>query len=428
MKLYFKKNSLITMTLICVTFIFFLSSCSKADHKKNIQKHTKNHSDKHSLKPSKKASKKPVHPGTRVLVKKIVQKDVPIYINSYGIFKASENVDLKAQVTGMIEKVCFKSGSLVKKGQVLFEIESGKYKATVLNDEANLAKSIAQLNMHILTLKEEKPLLIANAISTPQFEKYKTALDVAKSNVKISEAQLMIDKINLKNCTIVSPIDGIIGIDNTGAGNVIDSSNVLSNIKKIDPLNIDFTVPEKNVLRLKKAITSDNLKIITYVTEKNINGVDSIIVYKGFLRYLNNQANPESSTISLSASIPNPDMNLLPGMYAKIKLIVGIDKNAILVPKEAVRSGQNTEQVYLVTKDNKIKIINIKTGLVQDNYFVVVSGELKLGDKVIVTGFMNLNKGSKVKIISNKTNKAKKVHKSQKNIKKQKDTKVKTNK
>jgi len=339
---------------------------------------------------------KKIQQSTPVQVMDVICKDVPIYIDAFGSFAASQNVDIKSRVSGQIQKIGFKNGSFVEKGQVLFQLDSESYKAKLMNDEASLEKNLANLKLMELTLNRNTKLASSGAISLLNYETMKKEFLSAKAEVKKAEADILLDKINLKYCTIEAPISGMIGINQVDEGNIVNTDTVMVNIKTIDPLYVNFTVSEKDIPRIKKTIESGPLKLIVSVEEKTNSDSIKEIEHEGWLESLNNTANNVSGTISLQAVLPNKKKMLLPGQFGKMKLIVENKKDALLIHQSAVRLGPDGQYVFIVGKDNKAEIVTITVSHEYGNYYVLEKGKLQAGDKLIVSGLLDLSPGDPV--------------------------------
>jgi membrane fusion protein, multidrug efflux system len=332
-----------------------------------------------------------------VETKKILKKDVPIYIDTFGSFQASKDVNIESMIKGQITKVSFTDGAFVKKGQLLFQVDSSIYKAQLDNNKAVLEKDYAALNMKESIYNRAKKLIDRKIISEEEYEQTKTDLAVAKAEVKTALANIKEDLINIEYCHIHSPISGTVGIKNINEGNIVNPGDILANVKTVNPLYINFTVAENDIARIKNALLDGSLKLEALVNEKTRDGRIVINEYNGKLDFLNNTANPESGTISLKGEIANSKKTIYPGQFAKIRLIVGDLKNALLVPREAVRQGPDSRYVYVVNSKSQAEKINVVPGQVYDKYYSIVKGKIKDGDKVIVSGLLNLSSGVLVK-------------------------------
>ena len=199
----------------------------------------------------------PVH----AQVKSVIKKSVPVYINSFGILAAFENVDIKAQISGQISKIHFTEGAYIKKGELLFSIDPEIFHANLANDIATLEYDKADLELRKYLVEKKKSIVLNGIIPKQNYKRMLTDLAAAKAKIKVDEARIQRDKINLKYCAICSPVNGVIGIKKIDTGNIISTADILANVKSTNPLFVDFTLPEKNILRLKEKISSSETKV-----------------------------------------------------------------------------------------------------------------------------------------------------------------------
>lgn len=333
---------------------------------------------------------------TAVQVTDVIRKDVPIHIDAFGSFVASQEVDIKSRVSGQIQKVNFKDSSFVEKGQLLFQIDSETYKATLMNDEASLEKNLANLKLMETKLARNSKLVTTGAVSVLSYEELKKEFLSAKAEVKKTQADILLDKINLKYCSIEAPISGMIGISQVDEGNMVNTDTVMANIKTIDPLHVDFTVSEKDISRIKKALESGPLKLIVCVEERTNSDSIKKVEYEGRLESLNNTANSVSGTISLQAVLPNKEKILFPGQFGKIKLIVENRKDVLLIHQSAVRLGPDGQYVFIVGKENKAQLVPVTVSQEYGDFYILENGKLQAEDKLIVSGLLELSPGDLV--------------------------------
>jgi len=338
-----------------------------------------------------------------VQAKEVIQKTVPVYIDSFGTLTASQDVNLVFRVSGQIEKVYFKEGSLVKKGDLIISLNPEMYELALKRDKAALDKDVADLQLQQFFVNKNSPLAQTGAMASQSYETMKINLAKAIATVKENEATVLSDELNLKYCSISSPIDGVMGITKMDVGNFINPSvnlTPVANIKNINPLYIDFMVSANNIPRLRDALALKDLVIFVYVKKINNEGNLQTEKFVGALKFLNNTASITSGTVSLRAIVPNPQAKLLPGQFANVRLIVSEKQNALLVPRSGVKIGPVGHYIFVVTSDGKAEIKNIKIGQKQGKYFVVEKGNLKAGEKVITTGLLNLAPGVPVKVMN----------------------------
>jgi len=335
-------------------------------------------------------------PPRPVKVATAVAKDVPVYIDTFGTLATPNNVDIIAQVTGKIKSVHFTEGDDVKKGALLFTIDPKEYEADLEKSQAALAADQVDLKLKTETFDRNKKLISNNLISQQDYDTYETDAAAARAQVALDQANLKLARINLEYCSITSPIDGFAGKRLVDPGNIVtaNSGNPLVNIKSIDPLYLDFTIPERKLPGVKAAMASATLKV-----ELSPAG-DSDGPYSGELQMVDNMVDDTTGTISLRAIIPNPDRVLWPGQYATVKLIVSTIKDAILVPVDAVQLGQKGMYLYVITGDNKAELRDeITVGQSEGDNLVIEKG-LKVGENVVTTGQLGLSPGATVRIVT----------------------------
>ena len=341
----------------------------------------------------------------KVQVMQVITKDIPVEINSFGTLSASKNVDIKAQVSGQVKKIYFKEGSCVKKDELLISIDDESYKAKLRIDEAALSQHIEDYKYQKHVLEKDEKLFRSGSISKQTYKKMQTDLAQVEARLKSAQAQIDLDKINLKYCSITSPMDGVIGYIKVDEGSIIISSgNVLANVKEIEQVYVDFSVPGKDLFRIKNALKDKGeIKVVISVNSKNNDNSDVDLQHEGFLKFLNNEVQDTSGTIQLRGIIPNPKMDLLPGLFVNVKLIVGELKNAILIPEEGLILDNDKHYFFTVSADGRARRVSADVVGTYENYCVAVkSGEIKSGDRVIVTGLLNLIPDEKVVVDNNR--------------------------
>ncbi len=344
------------------------------------------------------STSKPVH------VAEIIQGEAPVYTDSIGILNPDLSVDIRSQATGKIDNCYFAEGQYVKKGDLLFTIDSQLYKALLDQSKATLLQDMAVRNLAKFVVDKNKTLPTSGAMAVQDYAKNIAKLEEMEAKVELGKTLIRQNEIKLEYCKIASPIDGITGYRQVDPGNIVteNSGSILVNIKKIDPLNIDFTIPEKNMELLKTSMKKGELQIVA--TIDNFNAAANTISkkYYGRLEVLDNAINTATGTISLRGIIPNKNRELWPGQFAKIKLIFFYNKNSLLIPYQSVAVGLKGEYVFCI-KNEKACLYWIKTGLRYGDYIVVDSflGNDKFSpvDKIVTIGQMGLISGDKVNIV-----------------------------
>jgi multidrug efflux system membrane fusion protein len=315
-----------------------------------------------------------------------IQKDVPIYIDSFGNLSSPNNVDIKSQVTGKILEVHFNEGDLVKKGDLLFSIDTSEFKSNLDKATAAVAQDEADLKLKKDTLERNRKLVDQNLVSKQDFEKYETDVAAAVAKLNYDQASVELQKIELGYCSISSPIDGTTGKRQVDPGNIVSANTgpVLVNIKSIDPLYVDFTIVEKDLGRARSSMAEAKLTVKIITDDNN--------EFSGELSFLDNAVDYTTGTVSLRAIIPNPDKKLWAGQFVKVRLILGTENGAILVPYQAVQLGQKGPYLFAVTSENKADLRLLTIGSRQGDDIVVKEG-IKTGEKVVTVGQMGLAPG-----------------------------------
>lgn len=339
----------------------------------------------------------------KVQTMQVITKDIPIEIDSFGTLSAYKDVDIKAQVSGQIKKIHFKEGSFIKKGELLISIDDSPYKANLTIDEAALSQDIKDYEYQKYVLEKDRKLSENGSLSRQVYLKMLTEFAQAEAKIKSDQARIDLDKINLNYCSIISPIDGVIGYIKVDEGNIItSSSDVLANVKQIDSLYVDFNVPGKNLFRIRNALTAKGeIKLVISINSQKNDNSDYYLKYNGTLNFLNNEAQEDSSTIHFRGIVPNPKIELLPGLFVNIKLIVGEFKNAILVPEEGLILDNEKHYFFVVSKDGKAekKLVDVIEDYHGGYCIAIDNGVIKPGDRVIVTGLLNLIPGDSVSVV-----------------------------
>ena len=320
-----------------------------------------------------------------------VKDDVPIYVDSFGSLSPSSDVNIKSQVTGQIEEVHFKEGQEVNKGDLLFTIDPSPFQADLEKAQAALAQDTADLNLKKDTLERNKSLFASQLISQQDFDKFQADFLSAGQKIKLDQANIDLAKISLSYCSITSPIDGMTGRRQVDPGNIVaeNTGPTLVNIKTIDPLYVDFTVPESQLGRVRTAKEAGELKVEVCLEE------DLAKRYSGTLELLSNTVDTTTGTISLRAFIDNKDKKLWPGQFVRVRLILGVDEGVVTVPYEAVQLGQNGYFLFVVGRDNKADLRLVTVGLQFDDDIVIQKG-VSSGEKVVISGQMGLYPGASV--------------------------------
>lgn len=329
-----------------------------------------------------------------VVATQVKARDVPVYLNALGSVTPTETVTVRTQINGTLQKVLFKEGQSVKKGEVLALIDDRPYVASLTQATGQLARDQALLANAKSDLLRYQKLFTEDSIA-------KQVLDTQASLVKQYEGSVISDeglvqsaRVNLAYTKLISPIDGRVGLRFVDQGNYVQTgdTNGLFVINTIHPITVVFALPEDNVPQLLKRIKS--------IKELPVDAFDrqgATLVASGKLLTLDNQIDPTTGTVKLKATFDNQDDALFPNQFVNVRLQIEELKNALVIPTGAVQLGVKGSYVYRLNNDQTVSIQPITTGVSFVDDTVVLNG-LTLKDKVIVEGTDKLTEGAKVKL------------------------------
>ena len=335
-------------------------------------------------------------PPPRVEVIEIKAQEVRHWERYSGRISALESVDVRPQVTGQIEKVLFREGELVERGQPLFIIDPRPFEAAVKIAQASLTTATAQARLTGYELKRSQDLLADKLISQSIHDEALTADDIAKAAVLRAESQLMSANINLEYAHITAPISGRLGRAELTVGNIVGAgpgAPLLTTIVSDTRVFAEFQLDEQGYLKLRAGSPEGQQMPVALSVS---NSVDS--TYSGYLHAIDNQIDSETGTIRARAIFDNTDGNLIPGMFAEVRVGTAIEKGVYFVPERAVGTNQDRKFVYLVDDQNVVQYREITLGRQLKGLRTVVSG-LSDGDKVVVNGLSRIRPQSLVEAV-----------------------------
>jgi RND family efflux transporter MFP subunit len=347
-------------------------------------------------------SNPPAAPPVTVTVSCPVEQEVTDYAEFTARTTAVDSVEIRAHVWGYLQKVHFKEGSLVKKGDLLFELDARPYEAEYARTRAALASAKAHTVRTLADLERAKRLLPQNAISQADYDLAKDDHEVAVAAVAVAEAAADAAKLNLDFTKIAAPIAGRISRYLVTVGNLIQSgdqanSTLLTTIVSTDPMYVYFDVDDRTVrplrrlLRQHAAETGGTETIPVTLTLANENGSH----HQGVIDFIDNQINPKTGTLRVRGSFPNKDESLLPGLFGRVRVPIGSPHSALLVTDRAIDTDQGQKIVYVVNDKNTVVSCPIRTGAVHDGMRVIEDG-LKPGQRVVINGLQMIRSGATV--------------------------------
>ena len=327
-------------------------------------------------------------------VAKVIQKDVPLYLDEIGTCTAFETVQVQAQVSGQITTRNFQDGTDVKKGDILFTIDAKPYQAVLEQAQGQLSQAKSQLVLDQITLKRQQDLRSKGVNSPQDYDTAQGTVNNDEAKVKSAEGAVVAAQWNVDNCDVRSPIDGRAGLRLVDVGNIVSNGNngngaVLVTIQGIDPIYTDFTIAEPDIPLVRKYLGGPNLKVMTDAED------DQFPPREGTLSFIDNAVQPGSGTIKARGVTPNPDRALWPSQFVRVRLILDVLKDAKLVPSGAVQIGQNGAYIFVVKPDSTLDLRQVKSGQRQGDLTVIAEG-VNSGETVVVSGQLQLSPGIKV--------------------------------
>jgi multidrug efflux system membrane fusion protein len=327
-----------------------------------------------------------------VLVTAAKVADVPVYLDGVGTTKALNTVTVVPQVDGKLMKILFKEGQDVPKGYVLAEIDPITYQAQYDQAVAKKAQDEAQLANAKLDLERYTRLSTTNAATKQQLDTQRALVAQLDAQVKLDQAAIDNAKAILGYTKIVAPIAGRTGIRQVDEGNIVHTTDTagIVVITQIKPISVFFTLPQQDIARVNKAFAAGPLEVESLAPN------NSAVTGHGQLQVVDNQVDPATGTVKLKAEFPNAELQLWPGQFVNVRLLIDTLKQAIVVPTASVQRGPNGTFVYVV-KDDAVTVRQVTVTQQNDVQAVIAKG-LAADERIVTTGFAQLADGSKIKI------------------------------
>ncbi len=325
--------------------------------------------------------------------------NVPVFQEWIGTMDGLVNAQIRAQVTGYLRSLDYDEGSHVKKGDLLFEIDSRPFQAAVDQFEAKLAQDQASLQKTEFDVKRYTPLAQQQAISEETLVNAVQANLAAKAQVQADMAALETARLNLSWTRITSPVDGVAGIALAQTGDLVGPSGpLLTTVSTVDPIKVFFQVNEQSYLTFWQRYVPTMDTNAEHLHLELILSNGSVYDQKGRFYSADRQINPTTGTMQIVTVFPNPEAILRPGQFGRVRVMTQMQTNIFLVPQRAVAQLQGTYQVAVVTPEdnsstNRAHLRTVKVGRQVDSSWIIEDG-LKAGDRVVVEGTQKATEGA----------------------------------
>lgn len=333
-----------------------------------------------------------------VVIATAQKETVPVTIRAVGNAQALATVAIKSRVDGQIMKVHFKDGAAVKKGDLLYTIDPRPFQTQLRQSEAILARDRAQLENARVTLKRTQELNSKGYATQQQLDVNRTTVAAMQETIKVDEAAIAGVRLQLGFTEIRSPIDGRAADTQVDAGNLVKANDVqLVVINEIKPIQVAFFVPEQYAFEIRRRMATEELKVMVSVPK--VQGPPLV----GAATFITNSVDSSTGTVLLKATLPNRDGALLPGQFVNVDLQMATIPDALVVPSQAVQTGQKGDYVFVVKADDLVDIRPVTVGEQVGSRTVITSG-IAAGEKIVIDGQLRLYPGAQATELKSQTN------------------------
>ena len=326
-------------------------------------------------------------------------QEVPLIMEFVGQVYGFKDIAIRARVEGFLEGIHFEEGSRIKKGTLLYTLESQPFEAAVAEKMSMVAEAKTALAYTVSDLNRIRPLAEQNAVSQSDLDSSVALHEAAISSVEAAEANLRAANIQLSYTKIFSPINGIIGKTKAKVGDFVGRSPnpvILNTVSQIDTVLVEFFITESQYLQVgRRYLSSDPDTRDTTDQTPNLELIladGSLYEHKGRYDFIDREVDPTTGAILIQASFPNPDELLRPGQFARVKGEVEVVQQGIIIPQRSVMELQGMHSVYLIDDSNKVVKQSVKVGPKIKDFWLITEG-LKSGEKVVYEGLQKVKEG-----------------------------------
>ena len=339
--------------------------------------------------------KPPANKPVPVVVAVATLKTIPVQMNAMGSVEAFQTISVRTQITAQIAKVFIKEGRDVKKGDLLLTLDCRTNEAALAQAQANLVRDKAQADYAREQSRRYADLIKKDYVAREQFDQILANAAALEATVKADDAIVESNRVQIQYCSIYSPIDGRTGMLKVNQGNIvkINDTEILT-INQIQPINVSFAIPEKDLPRVKKYSMEKTLKVEAFIPgeERPENGE---------LTFVDNAIDKTTGTITIKGTFANKEKRLVPGQFVNVVLTLTTQPDAVLVPSQGVEQGQTGQYVYVIGSDSIAQMRPVTIGGEIKGETVIEKG-LKPGERIVTDGQMRLTPGAKATMKNSK--------------------------
>ncbi|MHB8540524.1 MAG: efflux RND transporter periplasmic adaptor subunit [Candidatus Acidiferrales bacterium] len=338
------------------------------------------------------AAPPPDPPVVPVMAAKVVEKAMPIELHAIGTGEAHSTVSVESQVAGIVTSVHYTQGQFVKKGDLLVTLDNRPFVANLQLAQANLNKDKANAEIAKVQAGRYGQLYKSGIVPKEQYDQFVATADAGEAAVQADQATIETAKLQVSYCSIYAPISGRTGSQLVYPGAVVKANDVpiLVIINQISPIYVDFSVPQQYLDEIKGYMTKGRLRIQAVPS-------DNSAPESGYLTFVNNTVDASTGTIVLKGTFPNEDLKLWPGEFVNVVLRLSEEQKAVVVPSQAVQTGQQGDYIFVIKPDMTVESRVVKVARTINGESVISEG-VKPGDEVVTDGQVRLVPGSKVEV------------------------------
>ncbi len=332
----------------------------------------------------------PAPPAVPVQMATVEPQSVQITRSGLGTVQAWQLVNVTPQVGGRIAELPFHEGKLAQKGAVLVRLDPRPFQAVL--DQANAKKAQDQANLDNTrkNLSRDVTLLKGGGFATAQtVDNEKAQVLELEASIEGDNASIETARLNLEYATVQAPFAGVVSLRNIDPGNLVTPASVIGTITQIEPIAVDFTLPQSDLQDLQSAETRGSPIVLVY------NETADTLLSRGVLEVINNQVDPSSGTIKLKARFDNKDHKLWPGAFVQVKVVIRTEPHALAVSSNAIEHGPDGAYIWLVSPDQTAHRQPVEISAIEGDKTVVSSG-VKAGDRIVASGQYGVTQGARV--------------------------------